>query len=70
MTTERGAQEVRIVVERRSGLEGWSVFDGDEWFAHATTISGALGYATDLLYGPGAGPRAAVDQLLRDLEVE
>lgn len=59
--------EVRIVVEDRGG-PGWSVYDGDEWFAHSSTIADALHYASDLLHGPGVGPRGSVWNLMRAIE--
>lgn len=53
------AREVRIIAEQRGG-GGWSVYDGEEWFAHSTSIAGALRYASDLLHGPGVGPSGLV----------
>lgn len=47
--------EIRIVAERRSGMDGWSVYDGQDWFAHATSRTDTLRYASDLLH-EGQGP--------------
>ena len=63
------AREVRIVWESRGG-DGWSVYDGKEWFAHSTSIIGALHYASDLLHGPGVGPRGSVWNMMRAIASE
>lgn len=64
---QQGASRVLIVAEDRGG-PGWSVYDAQEWFAHSSTITGALKYASDLLHGPGVGPRGSVWNLMRTIE--
>lgn len=64
-----GVTEVRIVREQYGGVDGWSIYDGQEWFAHTTMIAGALRYASDLLHGPGVGPRGFVWNAMRDIEI-
>lgn len=63
-----GCPEVRIVRETRGGIDGWSVYDGEAWFGYSETISDALHYASDLLHGPGVGPRGSVWNLMRAIE--
>jgi hypothetical protein len=60
--------EIRIVAEKRSGMEGWSVYDGQDWFAHATSRTDALHYASDLLH-EGQGPRGSVWRQLEAIEL-
>jgi hypothetical protein len=64
-----GAQ--RVVIERATESDGAEVFvisDEESEFARASRISDALHYASDLLYGPGTGPRGTVWNLLSAME--
>jgi hypothetical protein len=61
----------RVVIERITEPDGAEVFvvsDEESEFARASRISDALHYTSDLLHGPGTGPRGTVWNLLRAME--
>lgn len=62
------ASAQRVVIERVPGSIGYVISDEDGEFARSTTIADALHYASDLLHGPGTGPRGSVWNLMRAME--
>jgi hypothetical protein len=59
---------IRRAVEG-DGAVVYVVSDEDSEFARSTLIADALHYASDLLYGPGTGPRGTVWNLLKATEM-
>jgi hypothetical protein len=61
----------RVTLQRHTeddGAEVWIVSDEGGEFARAGRISDALHYASDLMHGPGTGPRGSVWNLMRAME--
>lgn len=58
---------IRCAVEE-DGTVVYVVSDEDSEFARSTLIADALHYASDLLHGPGTGPRGSVWNLMRAVE--
>lgn len=52
----------------QDGEPTYIVADAESEFARSSTITGALRYVSDLLYGPGTGPRGFVWTAMEGVE--